>query len=130
MEQKTKDNLIYLAVAGAVTAALALYIFYTDKTMGRIPQIPGAILWGILSTFGVTALILERFWKHRHRRLLWVILIAVASINVSAMFAVYSWHWNPPIVVWSTITVLSVIIVFVVVDKLLAWNHSDRKSPR
>ena len=90
MEQKTKDNFIYLVVAGAVVAALVLYIFYTDRTMGRIPQIPGALLWGILSTLGVTALILERFWKHRRRLLLWVILIAVASINVLAMFAAYS----------------------------------------
>lgn len=130
MKQKTRDNLIYLGVGGIVVAALTFYVFYTDRTMGRIPQIPGALLWGVLSTFGITALILEQFWKHRRRRLLWVILIVVASINVSAVFAAYSWHWNPPIVVWSTITGLSVVLVFVVADKLLAWNRSDRKSPR
>jgi hypothetical protein len=98
MKQKTKDNLIYLALAGAGVAALVLYIFYTDRTMGRIRQIPGALLWGILSTFGVTALILERFWKDRRRLVLWVILIAVASINVSAIFVAYSRQWNPPLV--------------------------------
>jgi Na+/melibiose symporter-like transporter len=130
MKQKTTDNLIYLGVGGVIAAALAFYVFYTDRTMGRIPQIPGALLWGVLSTFGITALILERFWKHRRRRLLWVILIAVASINASAVVTAYSLHWNPPIVVWSTITGLSVVLVFVVADKLLAWNRNDHKSPR
>lgn len=130
MKKKTRDNLIYLGVGGIIVTALTFYVFYTARTMGRIPQIPGAILWGVLSTFGIDALILERFWKHRRRRLLWIILIAVASINVSAVFAAYSWHWNPPIVVWSTITGFSVVLVFIVADKLLAWNSSDRKSPR
>jgi di/tricarboxylate transporter len=130
MEQKSKDNLIYLAVAGALVVALVLYIVYTDRMMGRIPQIPGALLWGILSTFGVSALILERFWKHRRRLLLWVILIAVASINVAAIFAAYSRQWNPPIAVWSTIAGLSVVVVFVMADKLLDWKRSDRKSSR
>jgi len=46
------------------------------------------------------------------------------------VFAAYSRQWNPPIVVWSTITGLSVVLIFVVADKLLAWNHDDRKSPR
>jgi peptidoglycan/LPS O-acetylase OafA/YrhL len=130
MKAKTRDNLIYLGVAGAVVAAFTLYGIYAVKTTGTVPDIPGSILWGILSTPGIVALILERFWKQRRRRLLWVILISVASINVSAVFAVYSWHWNPPIVVWSTGTGLSVVLVFVVADKLLAWNRSDRKSPR
>lgn len=35
MKQKTKDNLIYLGVAGITVAALTSYIFYTDKTMGK-----------------------------------------------------------------------------------------------
>jgi len=124
---KQGDGLIRATQAFSILSA---YIFYTDRKMGRIPQIPGALLWGTLSTFGVTALILERFWKHRHRLVLWAILIAFASINVSAIFAAYSWQWNPPIVVWSTITGLSVVGVFVIADKLLASKHSDRKSPR
>jgi hypothetical protein len=41
MKQKTKDNLIYLGVAGTIAAALTFYLFYTDKTMGRTPEIPG-----------------------------------------------------------------------------------------
>ncbi len=130
MEQKTKDNLLYLGVAGAIAAALAFYVFYTERTMGRTPNIPGPLLWGILSTPGIVALILERFWKYRRRRALWVVLIAVASINVSVLFAAYSWQWNPPVIVWSTMTGLWVIVVFVVTDKFLAWDRSDRKRPR
>ncbi len=130
MEQKTKDNLIYLGLAGAIAAVLAFYIFYTDRTMGRIPRIPGPLLWGILSTPGIVALVLERFWKHRRRRTLWLILVAVASINVSAMVAAYSWQWNPPIILWSTMTALWVVVVFIVAEKLLSKEHSDRKRAR
>jgi len=130
MEDKTKDNLIYLAVGGVIAAALAFYIFYTDRTMGRIPKIPGPLLWGILSTPCIIALIVERFWKHRRRRALWVILIATVSINVSAMVAAYSWQWNPPVLIWSTMTALWVVVVFVVAEKFLSWERSDRKSSR
>jgi hypothetical protein len=130
MENKTKDNLIYLGVAGTIAAALALYVFYTDRTMGRIPKIPGPLLWGILSTPGIVALILERFWKHRKRRALWVILIIAATINVSAMVAAYSWQWNPHVILWSTLTALWVAVVFVVADKFLSWECGDRKSSR
>ena len=128
MKQQTKDNLIYLGIAGTIAAALTFYIFYTDRTMGRIPQIPGPLLWGILSTPGILGLILERFWADRRRRALWVILIVAASINVSAMFAAYFWHWNPPVIVWSTMTGLWVVVVFVVVEKFLAWEGGNRKS--
>jgi hypothetical protein len=128
MERKTKDNLIYLGVAIAISSGLAFYIFYTDKTMGRIPKIPGPLLWGIFSTPGIVALILERFWKHRRRIALWVILIAAASINVSAMVAAYSWHWNPPVTLWSTMTALWVIVIFVLAEKILSRERIDRKS--
>jgi len=120
MAHKTKDNLIYLGVAGTIAAALAFYVFYTDSMMGRIPKIPGPILWGILSTPGIVALVLERFWKHRRRRALWVVLIAAVSINVSAMVAAYSWQWNPPVILWSTMTALWVVVVFVVGDTFLS----------
>jgi hypothetical protein len=128
MKQKTKDNIIYLGVAGIIATAVALYVFYTDRTMGRIPSIPGSLLWGILSTPTIIALILERFWRDRRRLALWAILIAVASINISAMFAAYFWQWNPPILVWSTTTGLWVVAVFVVAEKVLAWERSERKG--
>jgi len=130
MEPKTKDNLIYLGVAGAIAAALAFYIFYTDRTMGRIPKIPGPLLWGILSTLGIVALILERFWKHRRRPALWVILITAASINVLAMITAYSRQWNPPVILWSTMTALWVVVVFGLAEKFLSRERSDRKSSR
>jgi len=128
MKEKTRDNLIYLGVAGVIVAAFTLYGIYTVKTTGNVPNIPGPILWGILSTPCIVALILERFWKHRHRRALWAILIAAASINISAMVAAYRWQWNPPVIVWSTMTVLWVIVVFVAAEKFLSWQGSDRKS--
>lgn len=130
MKQKTRDNLIYLGVAGAIVAAFTLYGIYTVKTTGNVPDIPGSILWGILSTPGILALILERFWKYRRRGSLWVILIVAASINVSAVIIAYSFRWNPPVIVWSTITGLWVVLVFVVAEKFLAWERSDRKSSR
>ena len=128
MKQKTRDNLIYLGVAGVIVAAFTLYGIYAVKTTGSVPDIPGPILWGILSTPGIVALILERFWEHRRRRALWVISIVAASINVSAIFTAYFLRWNPPVIVWSTMTGLWVVVVFVVAEKFVARDRSGRKG--
>jgi len=68
MKQKTKDNLIYLGVGLTIAAGFTIYMFYTERTTGRIQEIPGPILWGILSTPAIVALIFERFWEYRGRR--------------------------------------------------------------
>ncbi len=130
MKQKTKDNLIYLGVGLTIVAGFTTYMFYDEGTTGRIREIPGPILWGILSTPGIVALIFERFWRYRRRRALWVISIVAGSVNVSAIFAAYSWRWNPPVLVWSTMTGLWVLVIFVVADKLLSWERGDRKGSR
>jgi hypothetical protein len=83
MKDTTKDNLIYLGVAGAIAAALTFYVFYTDKTTGRIPEIPMPLLWGIFSTPTILALILERFWAYRARHALWVILTPISDLNLT-----------------------------------------------
>ena len=121
--QKTRDNLIYLGVALAIVAAFTAYGVYAVKTTGEVPDIPGSILWGILSTPGIVALILERYWAHRHRRSLWVISIIAALINISGIVVAYSLRWNPPVIVWSVITVLYVIVAFIVAEKFVAHNH-------
>jgi len=126
MRHKTRGNIIYLVVAGTIVAALTFYVFYTDRTMGTIPDIPGPILWGILSTLGIVALILERFWKHRRRPALWFILLSSASINGAAMVAAYSWQWDPPVIVWSTTTGFWVVVVFVVAERILSRERRDR----
>jgi hypothetical protein len=119
MKQKTRDNLIYLGVAGAIVAAFTLYGIYAFNSTGNIPDIPGPILWGIFSTPGIVALTLERFWEHRGRRSLWVIVGVAALINVSAMFIAYSFRWNPPVIVWSVATVFFVIILFSITKKFV-----------
>jgi drug/metabolite transporter (DMT)-like permease len=106
MKQKTKDNLIYLGVGLAIAAGFTIYMFYTERTTGKIQEIPGPILWGILCTPGIVALIFERFWQFRRRPWLWVISVVAASVNLSAMFVAYSFRWNPPVVVWSGMTVV------------------------
>lgn len=119
MKQKTRDNLIYVGIALAVVAAFTGYGIYTVRTTGTVRDIPGPILWGILSTPTIIALILERFWKHRRRLSLWLILGVVALINVSVMFIAYSSQWNPPVIVWSTATVLCLIVAYFVAGKIL-----------
>src|SRR5438132_1652018 len=106
MKQKTRDNLIYLGVALAIVAAFTAYGIHVVKATGEVPDIPGPILWGILSTPGIVALIFERFWEHRRCGSLWVISIITASINILAMFLAHRFRWNPPVIVWSAMTVL------------------------
>jgi len=130
VQNKTKDNLIYLGVAGALVTAIIFYIFYNDRARGTIPQIPEPILWGILSTPAMVALILERFWRHRGRRMLWTISVITASSNIVLVAVAYSRHWNPPVLLLSTMTGLWLIVVFVVTEKLLSWEGSSRKSSK
>ncbi len=125
MTQKIKDNLIYLAVGLAIAASFTIYMFYTEKATGRIQEIPGPILWGILSTPGIFAIIFERFWQYRRRRSLWIISIIAASVNVLAVFVAYSLRWKLPVIVWSVATVLWVIVVFIVAKKLLVRDRSS-----
>src|SRR5215469_9625629 len=127
MKQKTKNNLIYLSVAGIIVAALAFYIFYTDKTLGRTPEIPGPILWGILSTPGIVALIFERFWEHRRRHSLWAVAIIAAAVNLSAVLIAYHLRWSPPVMVWSTMTVVWIAIIFSVTKKFVVPNHNNER---
>jgi hypothetical protein len=127
MKQKTKDNLIYLGVGLTIAAGFTTYMFYIERTTGKIQEIPGPILWGILSTPGIVALIFERFWEHRRRRSLWVISIVTASINVSAMFVAHRFRWNPPVIVWSVMTVLWVTVALIVAQKFVARDVTPNR---
>jgi len=119
MKQKIKDNLIYLSVGLTVAAGFIFYAFYTERTTGTIHEIPRPILWVILSTPVIAALIFERFWEYRRRHSLWIISIIAASINVGAMFLAHRFRWNPPVIVWSSMTVAWVTVVLVVAGKFL-----------
>lgn len=104
LSEKTRDNLIYLGVGVAIAGALAFYIFYTEKTTGDLPDFPGHLFWGILSTPLVAALLFEQFWEFRRRRSLWVVALVAASLNVLAIFVVHAYGWDPPAGVWAAIT--------------------------
>jgi|SRR5271156_122116 len=123
MNPKAKDNLVYLGVASVIVAALAFYVFYTDATMGRIPRIPGPILWGVVSTPVIVALMMERFWPYRRQPLLWASCLVAAAVNATATFVAYSFRWSPPVIVWSVLSVLWVIFVYAVTEKVLV-RHS------
>ncbi len=119
MKQTTKDNLIYLAVALAIVTGVVFYAFYTERMTGKVQEIPGPILWGILSTPVIIALILERYWEHRRQRWLLVIAMSAALTNILAMFVAYSFRWDPPVMVWVVITVLWIIAAFILADKVV-----------
>lgn len=127
MKQKTRDNLIYVGVALTMVAGFTTYMFYGEGSKGTIRDIPGPILWGILSTPGIVALVLEGFWKYRRRPALWVILAVIAAVNVSVVAIAYSRGWNPPVLVWSALTGFSMIPIFVISSKILG---SERGRPR
>lgn|SRR6185437_2869435 len=127
MKQTTRDSLIYLGVAGIVVALLAFYIFYTDRTIGRIPRIPGPILWGTFSTPVIVALVFERFWQYRHRYTLWIISFVSALVNVAVIVGAYLLRWQAPLIVWSTATVAYVIITFFITEKIINGDRAWRK---
>ena len=127
MKQTTRDNSIYLGVAGMVAALLAFYVFYTDHTMGRIPKIPGPILWGTFSTPVIVALVLERFWQHRHGYRLWIVSFVSALVNVAVIVVAYLFRWQAPLIVWSTATVAYVMITFFIAEKLINGDRAWRK---
>ncbi len=126
MEQKTRDNLIYLGVGLTIVAAFTTYMFYGESTTGEIRDIPGPILWGILSDAGIAALILERYWRYRRRWSLWLLLLAAASINSSVVFVAYYLGWHVPVLVWSTLTGLCVVVLFVVADRVVGGKHKGQ----
>jgi hypothetical protein len=119
MKQKTRDNLIYLAVAGLIVGVLTFYIFYNDASLGRIPEIPGPILWGVLSTPAIIGLILERFWEYRYCRSLWLTVIATAVANGSTIFIAYSFNWKPPVLVWAALTLIFLTAGLVISKKVV-----------
>jgi peptidoglycan/LPS O-acetylase OafA/YrhL len=123
--QKTKDSLLYLSVGLAIAAAFITYMFYTEAATGRIQEIPGPVLWGILSTPAIVALILERFWEYRRRRSLWIVCTG-AAINIAAMSVAYRFQWNPPAIVWSIPTVLLVTVILVFAGKFVARDRTGR----
>ena len=119
MKQKTKDNLIYIGVALTIVAGLTAYGIYGMRTTGEIPDIPGPILWGLLSTPGIVAIIFNQYWKYRHSHSLWAVASIAALLNVAAVVVAYRLHWKPPVLVWSSITALCLILVFAIANKLV-----------
>jgi len=120
MKQKSKDNLIYLGVGLTVAAGFIIYMFLAERTTGRIPDIPGPILWGIISTPGIIAIVLDRFWEQRRSAALWALSIGSASINAAVMVAAYSFRWEAPLIVWLAMTILWVNLILFFGRKLLA----------
>jgi len=125
MKPKTRDNLIYLGVALAIVAAFTTYTFYGVGTTGTIRDIPGPILWGIISTPGIVGLVLEGFWKYRRRPALWIILAVIATINISLVTVAYFRGWSPPVLVWSMLTGACMVPIFVFTSKVLGAKGSD-----
>ena len=123
MKQKTRDNLIYLGVGLTIAGGLAAHILYSIRTSGEVPDIPVSILWGIFGTPVIVAVILERFWEHRRRVWLWVIVTVTALINVSAVFISYSLRWNPRAIMWSTMTGLWLMVAFILAGQFAGRSH-------
>lgn len=119
MKQKTKDNLIHLGVAGAIVAAGTTYLFYVEGKTGSLPEISGPILWGIFSTPGIVALVLEQYWAFRGRIALWVILFVAGALNTLVVYVAYVVQWDPRAIVWGAISGLLATGTLIVAGRVL-----------
>lgn len=119
MKQRAKDNLIYVGVGLTIVLGFATYMLWSERITGTIPKIGGPILWGILTTPGIVALLLDQFWESRRRPLLWIILAVAATLNLLGIFIANAFRWNPPVILWSIITVPWFTIVIIVAGKLI-----------
>ncbi len=124
MKQSTKDNLIYLSVGLTVAGVLAFYVFYNARTLGTVPEIPGPVLWGLMSSPVIVAFIFERFWQHRRRRWLWAIGGAAGLLNGFSCLIAYMLRLSPPVWVWSAMTMAWVTIAFMAASKVLVKGHN------
>jgi phosphatidylserine synthase len=125
MKSTTRDNLVYIGVALAVAAGFIFHMFYTERTTGKIQTLPGPVLWGILSTPGIAALILERYWKYRRQRWLWFLSCAAALINIGAILVALALRWSPPVLLWSVATVVYVMLAFRVADSIVVRENKS-----
>lgn len=124
MKTATRDNLIYLTVALGIVGALVAYMFVSERVTGSVRPIPGAVLWGLLSTPVIVALIFERFWSQRRRARLWFVALVAGAINIAVIAASYYRGWRAPILVWSTMTALLFGLAMTVIKKVLQ-NEKD-----
>jgi hypothetical protein len=111
--------LIYVGVGLTIALGFATYMLWSERITGRIPEIGGPILWGILSTPGIVAIPLDQFWEFRRRPLLWVILAVTATLNLVGISIAHALRWNPPVIMLSIITVPWFTIVTIVAGKLI-----------
>ena len=119
MKPGTRDSLIYLAVGLGAVMMLVAYIFGAERMFGRILEIPGPILWGIISTPIGLGLILERYWEQRRTFTVWAACVLVAAVNLSLMAAAYVYRLDFPALVWSTATVVWVTVVLLATERFL-----------
>jgi hypothetical protein len=125
MKQKTKDNFIYLGVALTIVAVGIFYAFYSERKTGKIQQIPESILWAILATPGLVGFLFEHFWEYRCQKWLWIISVATALINLSIGLIAYRYSWEPPAIVWSTMTLLWFMGIIFVANKLASRKRRN-----
>ncbi|HEY1938168.1 MAG TPA: hypothetical protein VGJ33_09560 [Candidatus Angelobacter sp.] len=117
MKNTTKDNLIYLGVAGTIVFVLAFYIFYSADSLGRIPQIPRPIVWGIFSTPGIVAILFEEFWQHRRCYALWILAGCAALANIFFILISSYFQLQMPLLLLSTGTALCIAVTFIIAKK-------------
>ena len=112
MKVRTRDNLIYLGVALLVAGGFVGPLLYFDATRGTILEIPRGLIWGILSTLGSVALVLEQFWKERGQRAVWIGCCAIAIGNVCFVSVVYRTWTNVPVVLLAFVS--AVLLTFAI----------------
>lgn len=112
MNPKLRDNIVYLSVGAFLFAALATFVFYSAETKGKIPDIPGVILWAAISTPVLLALIFERFWEFRKRWSFWILATVTLCGNFGLILIGEKSPLQPPLLVWTLLSMIWIFIIF------------------
>jgi 4-hydroxybenzoate polyprenyltransferase len=119
MKPRTKDNLIYLAVALGIVAALVAYMFHFLSQGRLVPEIPLGPSWLVVSTIVLVAGTIQSL-RRRHLKLIrhMPLIVAIVVLHPIATAVVLRAMDHPQLIFLVAMYVGEGMILLQIIDKL------------